>query len=130
MGFQQVLILMLAAVFVGSAIIVGANMFREREVDINRTAVLRDCMRVAADAQEWYRTPTILGGGGQSFSGLTLEKLHFPAINENGSFKVVVNDTSHVTIIGAGSEPYPANPLKVQIVAAPDSIYSPTIIVP
>ena len=130
MRYQQFVILILAAVFVGTAIIIGVNMFKEREVDINKNAVLKDCMTLAVRAQQWYRTPKILGGGGRSFTGITLEEVQFPALNENGSFQVVVNDTNQVTVIGTGSEPNPANPLKVQIVTAPDSIHTTTITIP
>ncbi len=130
MGYQQLLILMLAAIFVGAAIIIGVNMFTDREVDINKAAVLQDCMTLAVRAQQWYRTPKILGGGGQSFTGITLEEVQFPVINENGSFEVVVNDTSQIMIIGIGSKPNPVNPLTVQIITAPDSIYAPTINIP
>ena len=84
MGQQQLLLLVLGAIIVGVAIVVGINMFSTSAVNANRDAVVQDCMTLSTRAQQWYRTPTILGGGGNSFTGITLQKIRFPANNENG----------------------------------------------
>ena len=98
MGQQQLLLLVLGAIIVGTAIVVGVNMFSESAVNSNRDAVVQDCMTLATRAQQWYRTPAILGGGGRSFTGLTLTDIRFPASNENGGFGIVVDNASQITI--------------------------------
>ena len=130
MGQQQLLLLVLGAIIVGTAIVVGVNMFSESAVNSNRDAVVQDCMTLAARAQQWYRTPTILGGGGRAFTAITLADIRFPAANDNGSFAIVVDNANQVTITGTGREPNPANPLTVVVEVIPDSIRTPTITIP
>lgn len=130
MGQQQLLLLVLGAIIVGTAIVVGVNMFSESAVNSNRDAVVQDCMTLTTRAQQWYRTPTILGGGGRSFTGITLQDIRFPATNENGSFAIVADNANQITITGTGLEPDPTNPLTVEVVAVPDSIHNPTITIP
>jgi hypothetical protein len=122
MGQQQLLLLVLGAIIVGVAIVVGMNMFSTSAVNANRDAVVQDCMTLATRAQQWYRTPAVLGGGGRSFSGISLNSIRFPGTNENGTFAIVGN-TNACTITGNGLEPQ-ADPGIVTIVAAPDSITS------
>ncbi|MCU0644613.1 MAG: hypothetical protein MUC94_10160, partial [bacterium] len=89
MGQQQLLLLVLGAIIVGVAIVVGVNMFSTSAVNANRDAVVQDCMTLATRAQQWYRTPAILGGGGRDFTKLTsLDLIRFPATNENGSYEL------------------------------------------
>ena len=130
MGQQQLLLLVLGAIIVGTAIVVGVNMFSESAVNSNRDAVVQDCMTLATRAQQWYRTPAILGGGGRAFTGITLNEIRFPASNENGSFAIQVDNANQITITGTGREPNPTNPLTVQVEVIPDSIRTPTITIP
>lgn len=50
MGQQQLLLLVLGAIIVGVAIVVGVNMFSTSAVNANRDAVLQDCMTLATRA--------------------------------------------------------------------------------
>ncbi|MBD3341256.1 MAG: hypothetical protein GF353_19270 [Candidatus Lokiarchaeota archaeon] len=81
-------------------------------------------MTLATRAQQWYRTPAILGGGGRSFSGITPDVIRFPEQNENGSYSIS-GDLNTCTIIGTGLEPQ-ANPGVATISITPDSIFAPT----
>lgn len=103
MGQQQLLLLILSAVIVGVAIVMGINMFSENAAQANQDAVMQDCLTIASRAQGWYRRPAAMGGGGSSYDGLTLALLNFTSPNENGSFAVTPAD-SELTIVGIGNE--------------------------
>lgn len=105
MGQQQLLLLVLGAIIVGVAIVVGINMFSTSAVNANRDAVVQDCMTLATRAQQWYRTPAILGGGGHDYSNITLLKIRFPGTNENGYFQLSGGNLTQVTVSGTGREP-------------------------
>lgn len=105
MGQQQLLLLVLGAIIVGVAIVVGINMFSTSAVNANRDAVVQDCMTLATRAQQWYRTPTILGGGGHNFTSIGLTSIRFPGTNENGTFALSGANQIQVTILGTGTEP-------------------------
>lgn len=124
MGQQQLLLLVLGAIIVGVAIVVGMNMFSTSAVNANRDAVVQDCMTLATRAQQWYRTPTILGGGGRQFTNITLNSIRFVSPNENGTYTLTNAAQGQVTITGTGREPQ-ANPGTVQIVVVPDSVRTP-----
>ena len=90
MGQQQLLLIILGVIVVGIAVAVGITMFTDNAVNANRDAVTNDLVNLAARAQQYYRRPTALGGGGNSFVGLTadaagLTKLTNRASNANGS---------------------------------------------
>jgi len=125
MGQQQLLLLVLGAIIVGVAIVVGVNMFSTSAVNANRDAVLQDCMTLATRAQQWYRAPAILGGGGRSFANISLNAIRFPASNENGTYAFSNAGADQVTITGTGREPQ-SNPGTVTIIVVPDSIRTPT----
>lgn len=130
MGQQQLLLLVLGAIIVGVAIVVGINMFSSSAVNANRDAVVQDCMTLATRAQQWYRTPLVLGGGGRSFALITLDELRFPTSNENGTFQFLAPAAGQVTVEGTGREPNPTTPLVVTIDVFPDSIGMPSIVIP
>ena len=73
MGQQQLLLIILGVIVVGIAVAVGITMFTDNAVNANRDAVTNDLVNLAARAQQFYRRPTALGGGGNSFIGLTAD---------------------------------------------------------
>ncbi|RMD99582.1 MAG: hypothetical protein D6814_05325 [Calditrichaeota bacterium] len=123
MGQQQLLLLVLSAVIVGLAIVVGINMFGENATQANQDAVVQDVLTIASRAQAWYRRPTMMGGGGRSFNNVTLDTLQFTPSNANGSYSITSADTS-ATVNGTGTEG-----VQVSVIVFPDSIGTPTITV-
>ena len=124
MGQQQLLLLVLSAIIVGVSIVIGINMFSSSATQANQDAVLQDCMNIAARAQEWYRKPASMGGGGRSFTGVTLPLLNIKASNENTSAPYALTPAAQaLTILGTGVEGSPTV-LTVTVVAHPDSIFS------
>lgn len=71
MGQQQLLLLVLAAVIVGLAVVTGINMFGANALQANEDAIRNDLVSLAGEAQAWYRRPAALGGGGNDFQTIT-----------------------------------------------------------
>ena len=110
MGQQQLLLIILGVIVVGIAVAVGITMFTDNAVNANRDAVTNGLVNLAARAQQFYRRPTALGGGGNSFVGLTadaagLTKLTNKATNATGVYTIqAAGTTTGVTIRGVGTE--------------------------
>ena len=110
MGQQQLLLIILGVIVVGIAVAVGITMFTDNAVNANRDAVTNDLVNLAARAQQFYRRPTALGGGGNSFVGLTadaagLRKLTNRGTNANGTYTIKTAGTATgVVLNGVGTE--------------------------
>jgi len=110
MGQQQLLLIILGVIVVGIAVAVGITMFQDNAVSANRDAVTNDLVNLASRAQQFYRRPTALGGGGNSFVGITadaagLAKLTSKSKNANGTYSVSTPGTStSVVLAGTGTE--------------------------
>ncbi len=113
MGQQQLLLIILGVIVVGIAVAVGITMFQDNAVSANRDAVVNDLVNLAARAQQFYRRPISLGGGQNSFAGLStngISKLvNVPSsstswMNANGTYVVQSASDSLVTLLGNGNE--------------------------
>ena len=110
MGQQQLLLIILGVIIVGIAVAVGITMFQDSAVSANRDGVTNDLVNLGARAQQYFRRPVSLGGGGNDFTGLTanaagFSKLSSQPTNANGSYliKTAGNATS-VLLEGTGVE--------------------------
>jgi len=113
MGQQQLLLIILGVIVVGIAVAVGITMFQDNAVSANRDAVVNDLVNLSARAQQFYRRPSSLGGGQNSFLGLNtsgISKLvNVPTsatswTNSNGIYNVVSASDSNVVLKGTGTE--------------------------
>jgi Tfp pilus assembly protein PilE len=110
MGQQQLLLIILGVIVVGIAVAVGITMFTDSAISANRDAVTNDLVNLASRAQQFYRRPSALGGGGNSFVGLTadaagLAKLTSKSTNANGTYSVITAGTSSLVVLkGLGVE--------------------------
>ena len=69
MGQQQLLLIVLGVIIVGIAVVVGINLFNANATNANRDGVISDLNNLGAMAQQFYKKPTSMGGGGNSFTG-------------------------------------------------------------
>ena len=104
MGQTQILLIVLSVIIVGVAVAVGIDQFAENALTSNRDAVAADCQRIISQSMQYYRKPTSLGGGGNSFTGLTFAKIGVDTLNQNGVFGLTVTDADNIQIAGTGSE--------------------------
>ena len=101
MGQQQLLLIVLGVIVVGIAVVVGINLFNANAVSANRDGVVSDLNNLGAMAQQYYKKPTSMGGGGNTFTGWALPtELDTTA---NGSYVATINAQS-VSIVGTGTE--------------------------
>ena len=124
MGQQQLLLLILAAIIVGIAIVMGINMFGENAVQANQDAVTQDVLTIASRAQGWYRRPAQMGGGGRTFTGLDLADINFQAANDNGAYALSGIAAGQFTVTGTGTEDGDSDnqALSEQNTVYPDSV--------
>ncbi len=101
MGQQQLLLIVLGVIIVGIAIVVGINIATTSAQSSNRDAVIADLNTIGNYAQQYYRKPSSMGGGNNTFTGWTIP----PAIDTtgNGTFVATVAAQT-VTLVGTGNE--------------------------
>jgi hypothetical protein len=104
MGQQQLLLIVLSVIIVGIAVVVGINMFGASAASANLEAVSNDLLNLSARAQQFYVKPSSMGGGGNSFTGLTLADLTAKPTNDNGTYSLGTPTATSVDIIGTGNQ--------------------------
>ncbi|HMK37954.1 MAG TPA: hypothetical protein VK569_01355 [Bacteroidota bacterium] len=133
MGQQQLLLIILGVIVVGIAVAVGITMFSDSAINANRDALSNDLVNLASRAQQFYRRPTSLGGGGNSFTLLTTSAITLltnKPTNANGVYSIASTGTSgtnaEVVIKGVGNEIFNGSPVSVQVDVFPDrdSVYT------
>lgn len=68
MGQQQLLLIVLGVIIVGIAIVVGINLFNANAEESAKDTMASEGTNLAALAQQFYKKPVALGGGGNVFS--------------------------------------------------------------
>jgi len=109
MGQQQLLLIVLGVIVVGIAVVVGINLFTANAVSSNRDGIVADLNNLGAMAQQYYRKPTAMGGGGNSFTGWTIPTK--TDTTPNGIYVATVAAQS-ITIVGTGNELNAGSPVK------------------
>jgi type II secretory pathway pseudopilin PulG len=128
MGQQQLLLILLGTVIVGIATAVAITLFKDQAAATNRDEVVNDLAHYATAAQGYYRKPRILGGGGSSFNGLTMEAVTATPSQLNGTYTLDPNpvggDPAFVTLTGIGTEQgnNGTENVKVVMYVYPDSV--------
>jgi hypothetical protein len=72
MGTLQLLLIVVGLIAVGIAVSVGIGVFGSNADSTTKDALVQDCIRIAAQAQSFYRKPSMLGGGNHSFDNITI----------------------------------------------------------
>jgi len=107
MGQQQLLLIILGVIIVGIAVAVGITMFQDNALDQNRSSVIADLTTLSAKAQQYYAKPSTLGGGQNSFVGISdISVLASSAFttNANGTYTVKTAGTATCVILqGVGT---------------------------
>ena len=107
MGQQQLLLVILVTIIVGIATVVALNVFGTSAKNANIDAVRQDMLSIATSAQGWFIKPKMMGGGGNSFTGMTFYDITFPfkssidsvtVFNMNGTYKLDTSGGSSFTI--------------------------------
>lgn len=86
MGKQQLLLATLVLIIVAVAIVIAFKIFDRAADNANIDAVNKELSMLVSSAQSYYIRPSMLGGGGNSFQGVTFNDISFPSdgIGESG----------------------------------------------
>ena len=68
MGQQQLLLIVLGVIIVGIAVVVGINLFNANAEESAKDTLVSEGTNIGAMAQQFYKKPVALGGGGNSFT--------------------------------------------------------------
>lgn len=127
MGQQQLILLVLATIIVGVAIVVGINAFSENSVKNNYDQLLQRTTTMATEAQAWKQKPEVFGGqggtyGGGNFTGLTFNTLGMVPSTETTAYTCITDGhgTYVITSVAAnpvitGSNPATGNEVKITV---------------
>ncbi|MGB2957496.1 MAG: hypothetical protein WBD30_01265, partial [Bacteroidota bacterium] len=94
----------------------------------NRDEVVNDLAHYATAAQGYYRKPAMLGGGGNTFNGLTMGSITMAPSHLNGTYTLdpdpVGGDPAFITLTGVGTETgnNGTGNVKVVMYVYPDSV--------
>jgi hypothetical protein len=69
MGQQQLLLIVLGVIIVGIAVVVGINLFNANAEESSKDTLVSEGTNLGAMAQQYFKKPVALGGGGNSFVG-------------------------------------------------------------
>lgn len=124
MGQQQLLLIVLGVIIVGIAIVVGINLFSASSLEANRDGVVADNMNLAALAQQYYKKPTGLGGGNNTFTGFAIPALL--ATTANGGYVVETPGAQSIKLKGTGVVASGTKHYVVHTTVSADSIVTPS----
>jgi len=106
MGQQQLLLVILVTIIVGIATVVAINTFGSAADAANIDAVRNDVAAIASGAQGYFMKPTMLGGGGRTFTGITFEDFGFAANGISGDGLTAQNENGFYVISGVGADQF------------------------
>jgi hypothetical protein len=126
MGQQQILLIVLAVIVVGIAVVIALTLFSTNSTTTNREAIIAGLTNLATVAQSYNLHPANLGGGGNSFTGWSIPPSL--ASTADGTYTVTVTANS-VTIVGVGNQlgNDGSTNVKVTMVVSSNAITSTTI---
>jgi hypothetical protein len=116
MGQQQLLLITVGVIAVGIAVMIGISLFAEAASEANRDELVSALNSLGSMAQEYYLTPTMLGGGNRKFKGWKMPKAYKQY--EGGKFEIKFHKKSNeLTITATGKEKGRNNNNKVTVEA-------------
>ena len=91
MGQQQLLLIVLGVILVGVAVVLGIQYFGVGAEQGAKDELVAHSQMIASNAQEWFKKPKSMGGGGNEFTGFNtfyqnnLQKMQY---STNGTYPV------------------------------------------
>lgn len=92
MGQQQLLLIVLGVILVGVAVVLGIQYFGVGAEEGAKDELVAHSQIIGSNAQEWYKKPVSMGGGGLAFTNFTTKfwnlqtELHN---STNGAYAIV-----------------------------------------
>lgn len=101
MGQQQLLLIILGVIIVGVAIALSITLFRANAIERKRELLVNESHNIGSIAISYYKRPTMIGGGGNAFTGWQIPSALQSTVN--GSYTAQVS-ADNVVITGTGTE--------------------------
>lgn len=98
MGQQQIFLIILVTILVGLATIVAINTMQETRANANYDAIRQTILDASVRAQGYYMKNSMIGGGGNSFEGITLKDIEIVSDHEHGEFSITDATSNSLTI--------------------------------
>ncbi len=109
MGSIQLLLIILGVIVVGTAVAIALLIFGTNAEQASKDALTQDCLKLASSAQAYFKKPATLGGGGNSFDGITIRDCGMEADAEgagdnlSGTFSIAKAGGLSVSILGVST---------------------------
>lgn len=100
------LLIVLGVIVVGIAVAIALLFFDTTAEQANKDSLTQDCLKLASNAQAYFKKPTMLGGGENSFDGITIDDCGMETNpkgegeNLTGTFTVAKADGLTISIQG------------------------------
>jgi hypothetical protein len=124
MGQQQLLLIVLGVILVGVAVVLGIQYFSVGAEDGAKDELVSHALTLGANAQQWYKKPTAMGGGGNTFAGFGAELAKKPQLqtSTNGTYTVGTGTDESILVTGTPIIPSYLAKWKVEATVYVDSI--------
>lgn len=102
----------------------GSSFAGDNTSQASRLAVQTDLLGLAFRAQQFYRAPTLKGGGGNSFVGVSsMAQLTSKPITSNGTYSLITTGYTYLLLHGQGVEVgNDGAPISIDAIVYPDSV--------
>jgi hypothetical protein len=103
MGQQQLLLIVLGVILVGVAVVLGIQYFGVGAEEGAKDELVAHTLTVGSNAQQWYRKPLAMGGGGGTYVGFSA---HFDSNllklknSTNGDYQPSAEGNTSIIITG------------------------------
>ena len=122
MGQQQLLLLVLAVIIIGAAVLWGIQLFRSNAIESKRDLLISESADIAIAAMGYYKKPVQFNGGGNSFTGWDIPSQM--TSTEAGHYEANVT-ANQIIITGTGTEVVTGtDSIKVQTMVSDTGYYS------
>jgi hypothetical protein len=127
MGQQQLLLIVLGVILVGVAVVLGIQYFSVGAEEGAKDELVAHSITIGANAQQWFKKPVSMGGGGNTFVGFIANawtgkmdaKL---GASTNGTYVPSGESATSITITGTPLAALNFNFTSVVTTVTPDSI--------
>jgi len=88
MGQQQLMLLLIVTVIVGIMTVVAIFVFDGARDEGFKDLIRQDVLEAASIGQMYYKKPSMLGGGGESFANITLFDIQLDSSSVISTFEI------------------------------------------
>lgn len=103
MGQQQLFLVVLVTVIVGIATIVAINNMQSSHDASVYESIQQDIIQAQSQSIAYIKKPVMMGGGGGTYSGMTLDDILLPESNENAEYELQDATGDTFTILATSS---------------------------